>query len=140
MRLFVADDSATMHELILGSLGHVDGVTLVGDAYSGNEAIRSIPASQADLVLLDLSMPDGDGFSVLETLPMDAARPYFVVMSFHNEETFRERTAKLGATLFVDKGADLSALIATLQQLAGTEFTGRELQDAFHSQKQNQSS
>jgi two-component system response regulator (stage 0 sporulation protein A) len=134
MRLFVADDSATVHQMLRGSLGSLDGVTVVGEAYSGNEAIRHIPASKADVVLLDLSMPDGDGFSVLESFHANGDRPYFVVMSFHNEATFRERTAQLGATLFVDKGAEFGALVATLQHLAGKEFTRVELQETFKSQ------
>jgi two-component system OmpR family response regulator len=62
-RLLVVDDEATIVELLSGSL-RLAGFDVV-TAASGAEVVRAVAYSRPDLVLLDVMMPDGDGFETL---------------------------------------------------------------------------
>jgi two-component system OmpR family response regulator len=64
-RLLVVDDEATILELLSGSL-RLAGFEVV-TAASGAEAVRVAASSRPDLVLLDVMMPDGDGFEAATT-------------------------------------------------------------------------
>src|SRR3984957_21301500 len=66
-RLLVVDDEATILELLAGSL-RLAGFEVV-TAASGAEAVRAAASFRPDLVLLDVMMPDGDGFAALRRIP-----------------------------------------------------------------------
>ena len=59
-RLLVVEDEQTIRQLLRGSLRFA-GFD-VTTAASGAEALRAVAASPPDLILLDVMMPDGDGF------------------------------------------------------------------------------
>src|SRR6201986_4119880 len=65
-RLLVVDDEATILELLSGSL-RLAGFEVV-TAASGAAAVRAATASRPDLVLLDVMLPDGDGFEALRRI------------------------------------------------------------------------
>ena len=65
-RVLVVDDEATIRELLSGSLRFA-GFEVV-TAASGAEAVRAAGRSRPDLILLDVMMPDGDGFEVARRL------------------------------------------------------------------------
>jgi two-component system, OmpR family, response regulator len=65
-RLLVVDDEATILELLSGSL-RLAGFDVV-TATTGAGAVRAAASSRPDLVLLDVMMPDGDGFEALRRI------------------------------------------------------------------------
>jgi len=65
-RLLVVEDEETILELLAGSLRFAGFE--VRTAASGAEALRAVAASRPDLMLLDVMMPDGDGFEVVRRM------------------------------------------------------------------------
>jgi len=65
-RLLVVEDERTILELLSGSLRFAGFEVMT--AASGAEALRAVAASRRDLVLLDIMMPDGDGFEVMRRM------------------------------------------------------------------------
>jgi DNA-binding NarL/FixJ family response regulator len=84
-----------------------DGFTVVGEAETGNAALRAAAALEPDLVLLDVNLPDLDGFSVAERLSAGGAAPVIVLCSSRDAADFGDRVQRSGARGFVAK-ADLS--------------------------------
>ncbi len=68
VRLVVVDDEKLARERVKGFLGKIPDVEFVGEAEDGSAAIELIERENPDLVLLDVQMPGGDGFSVLRSL------------------------------------------------------------------------
>ena len=68
VRLVIVDDEKLARERAKGFLGKIPDVELVGEAEDGASAIELIERENPDLVLLDVQMPGGDGFSVLRGL------------------------------------------------------------------------
>jgi two-component system, LytTR family, response regulator len=82
LRTLIADDEPLARRQLRALLGRDREILLVAEAGTGQEARRAIHEQRPDLVLLDVRMPLGDGFSVLEDL---AVRPYVIFATAHAE-------------------------------------------------------
>jgi two-component system LytT family response regulator len=68
MRTLIVDDEAPARDRLKRLLANVEGIELVGEAENGRQAVETIEREKPDLVLLDIQMPDLDGFGVIEAL------------------------------------------------------------------------
>ena len=101
MRTLIVDDEKLARERLHGFLAPLDGVEVVGEARNGPEALELIAREKPDLVFLDVQMPDGDGFDVLEGLA-GARTPEIVFVTAHEEHALRAfEVAALGTVLFL---------------------------------------
>ncbi|MFN4140952.1 response regulator [Aestuariivirga sp.] len=112
-RILVVDDSATVRlklKKAVETLGH-EGVAVGG----GAEALKQLSASPFDLVLLDILMPEMDGFAVLEVLkssPKTRDIPVIVISALDEEMASVVRAIELGAEDFLPKEFELPLLEA----------------------------
>ena len=67
-RALIVDDEALARERVRTLLASAGGVTIVGACSGGREAVETILAERPDLVLLDVQMPDLNGFEVLDAV------------------------------------------------------------------------
>jgi two-component system chemotaxis response regulator CheB len=106
VRVLVVDDSAYMRFTIGKHLGEAPGLTVVGTARDGQEALDLIPRLQPDVITLDVEMPRLDGLSTLREIMAADPRPVVMLSSLTTEgarETVQALT--LGAVDFVAKPA-----------------------------------
>jgi DNA-binding NarL/FixJ family response regulator len=82
-----------------------DGFSVVGEAEDGEGALSAIGRLHPDVVLLDIQLPDMDGFSVLDRLGTDA--PPVVLVSSRDASDYNGLISSSGARGFIAK-ADLS--------------------------------
>ncbi|HEX2122530.1 MAG TPA: response regulator, partial [Thermoanaerobaculia bacterium] len=68
LRALIVDDERLAREKIRTFLGARSDVTVVAEAANVREAVEAIEREQPDLVLLDIQMPGGDGFDVVDAL------------------------------------------------------------------------
>ncbi|MBA3401099.1 MAG: response regulator [Actinobacteria bacterium] len=88
-------------------------------AHDGASALGLIRATRPDLILLDIGLPAGDGFTVIERLkhfPQLQGIPVIVVSARIAPE-IRDRALAAGAKAFVEKPFDAEALLATIDQV-----------------------
>ena len=84
------------------------------DALSG---VRSAIKMKPDLVLLDISMPAGNGFIVAERIQKNISTPIPIIfLTASKREDFKERASELGAVAFFEKPYDAEELLATVTQ------------------------
>ena len=86
IRTVIADDEPLARRQLRSLLERDPQITLVAEAGSGVEARRAIRDLTPELVLLDIRMPQGDGFSVLEGV---AKPPYVIFATAHAEHAVR---------------------------------------------------
>jgi DNA-binding response OmpR family regulator len=99
-RILVVDDEERMVRFIRMNLEH-DGFQ-VSEAFNGKEAIQKIRDVTPDLILLDVMMPDLDGFEVLEMV-REVSQVPVIMLTAKGEEDDRVRGLELGADDYVTK-------------------------------------
>lgn len=115
-RVLIVDDHADFRAFAR-SLLEAAGYEVVGEAHDGASALAAARALRPELVLLDVQLPDVDGFAVCERLGEDEGSPVVVLTSSRDASAFRRRLAGSSARGFVAK-AELSG--ARLAALAGS--------------------
>lgn len=98
--ILVVDDEERMARFIRLNLEH-DGFKVV-EAYRGGKAIQVLRDEMPDLVILDVMMPDMDGFQVLEMIREISTVPV-IMLTAKGEEEDRVRGLELGADDYVTK-------------------------------------
>lgn len=81
-RAVVADDEAVAREAVVTLLQAAASVEVIGEAASGAETVAVVRRLRPDLLFLDVQMPGGDGFRVLEELGGDVPRGVVFVTAF----------------------------------------------------------
>ncbi|MEO1451185.1 MAG: response regulator, partial [Bacteroidota bacterium] len=82
-RALVVDDEPQARQGLQHLLHSVPGFTCMGEAPNGLEAIQKVQALQPDLLLLDIQMPEINGFEVLHSLPPNA-RPLTIFITAYD--------------------------------------------------------
>ena len=101
-RILVVDDAAFMRKMVSDALTK-GGHDVVGEAGNGNEAITRFRELKADLMTLDITMPEKDGLSALkEIIALDPAARVIMCSALGQESKVLE-SIKLGAKDFVVK-------------------------------------
>jgi DNA-binding response OmpR family regulator len=116
--LIVDDDLPTRQALNLRLRANGYDTAFAPDAIAAVSEARRI---QPDLVLLDLGLPGGDGFRVIERLRAIAAFGSLpiVVLSAREPAVNEERALAAGAAAFLQKPADNDALLAAIRRALG---------------------
>ena len=112
-RLLVVDDEATILELLSGSL-RLAGFEVVTTA-SGAEAVRAAASAQPDLVLLDVMMPDGDGFEALRRIRSGGSEVPVIFLTARDEVRDRVKGFEEGGDDYVTKPFSLDELLGRIR-------------------------
>ncbi len=118
-RILIVDDDADQQQALAIRLRAAGFDTAF--ANDGMQAVALARRDKPDLVLLDIGLPGGDGFVVIQRLKaMSQNRVLpFVVLSARDPETNRERMLAAGAEAYFQKPANNEELLATIRQLMG---------------------
>ena len=120
VRTLIADDHALVRAGIRALVEKIAGVTVVAEAGKGSEAIDLITELVPDLVLLDITMPDGSGFDVLQHIQKNYSGIRVIVLTVHEAGEYAIRALREGATGFLPK----SAASTELEQAIHTVMNG----------------
>jgi len=116
-RILIVDDAAAVRESLGWLLLDEPNLAVVGDAADGSEAVRLALKLEPDLVILDIELPDTDGFSVTRQLKALPRPPLVVLLSIHSDDLSRQRGVQAGCDAFVEKGLGWPRLLAVLQEV-----------------------
>lgn len=120
--ILVVDDEERMVRFIRLNLEH-DGFR-VDEAYNGTKAINQVRSNLPDLVLLDIMLPDVDGFEVLRIIREVSSVPV-IMLTAKGEEDDRVRGLELGADDYVTKPFSPRELVSRVRAvLRRTESSG----------------
>jgi two-component system, OmpR family, response regulator len=144
-RLLVVDDEPTILELLSGSL-RLAGFEVV-TAASGVEAVRAAASSRPDLVLLDVMMPEGDGFEALRRIRSGGSEVPVIFLTARDEVPDRVRGFSMGGDDYVTKPFSLEELLGRIRAVlkrtrqdsrsSGLRVAGLELDEDAHEVKRD---
>lgn len=115
VRVVIVDDHRTLAELLAVSLRHEPGLELVGHAPTVAEGLRLVRDEDPDVVLMDFSLPDGDGIAA--TREVRAARPEtrVVMLTAATDPQLVARAATAGVCAFLPKTGGLDEILTALR-------------------------
>ena len=105
MQILVVDDHAILRSGLRLLIDAQPTLNVVGEAGSGVDAVAQARALQPDLILLDLSMPDGDGLSIIATLRSVAPQARILILTMHDDTSHLRQALDAGASGYVLKNA-----------------------------------
>jgi len=114
LRVLLVDDNATVLTVLEELLRRNVPSIIILTASSGQDALRVLQTATVDVVLSDVSMPNGDGFFLLEEVQRQWPSLPVVLMS---GEPVESRALQAGAKAFFSKPIDPHRLIETLTAL-----------------------
>jgi two-component system LytT family response regulator len=115
MRVVLADDEPLVRERLRTLLAARGDCALVAECADGMEAVAAIEAERPDVALLDVQMPELDGFEVLEALP-EALRPAVVFVTAYDE--YAVRAFEVNAVDYLLKPIEPERFAAALDRVA----------------------
>jgi DNA-binding NarL/FixJ family response regulator len=118
VRLIVVDDQKVVRAGLCRMLETDPGITVVGEASDGREALSVASAVHPDIVLMDVAMPGMDGIAATAELSRTAPEIAVVMLTLHDDADTRARAMAAGATAFVPKQQLGAGLLAAVRQAA----------------------
>ncbi len=115
--ILIVDDAAAVRESLRWLLEAEPGLTVIGDAATGADAIHRTADLKPDLVLLDIELPDTDGFHVTRQIKAMPDPPLVVILSMHSDSHSKKRGAEAGCDAFVGKESGWEVLLQVLQKV-----------------------
>jgi two-component system, NarL family, response regulator DevR len=118
IRILIADDHEVVRIGLSALLDRQDGFRVVGQASSGQEAIRLAKMLRPDVVVLDIRMPDGSGTDACRAITADSPEtPVVMLTSYADEEALFDAIAA-GASGYVLKRIGSDELVSAVRTVA----------------------
>ncbi len=114
----MVDDHPAFRRAVTSALNLVHDIEVVGEAAGGDEGARAAVASDADLVLMDLSMPGVDGIEAMRRIHARKPSLPVVILTAHADPGVEREARSAGASGFLAKGTALEDLVVVLHEAA----------------------
>ena len=118
MRVLLADDHAIVRRGLRSLLEAEPGLTVVGEAADGLEALRLCEDLEPDVVILDIGMPKLNGIEVAARTQKLKRPPQVIILSMHADESYIMRALSAGARAYLLKDATDEDLLPAVRTVA----------------------
>ena len=121
MRIMLVDDNGDLRRGMRDYLARQEGMKVVAECPSGAEALEALGKVRVDVMVLDLIMPQMDGFALMEEVRRQqlANPPQIIVVSALGRDDFIMRAVQLGARFYMVKPFDMASLAARIRESCG---------------------
>jgi DNA-binding NarL/FixJ family response regulator len=117
MNVFLVEDSAPIRERLAAMLEGIEGVSVVGQADTPDEALEGILRTRPDSVVLDLRLIGGSGLDVLKKARPQVPATVFIVLTNHPDPQYRRKCMEAGAAYFFDKSSEIAKVREVIARL-----------------------
>ncbi len=114
IRVMIADDHKMVREGLKNLIEFDDNIRVVEEADNGTECIDKLRCNNADVLLLDINMPELSGMEVLETLLKWKTCPRILMLTVHNEIEYLIKSVDMGVDGYLLKDSDSHELIRAI--------------------------
>ena len=118
MRVLIADDHSIVRRGVREILEEALHSLEVYEASSAAETLKVVREDVFDIVLLDISFPDGSGLDVLRQIRDFSPQIRVLLLSMYPEEQYAQRALRLGAVGYLTKDSAPNELVAAIQKVA----------------------
>ena len=114
IRILIAEDNVLLRGVLCDALEEA-GMSVVGQAGDGQEAVREAERTRPDVIVMDMRMPNVDGIEATEQIAAAEWAMPVVVLSAYDEPQMIEAALAAGASACLKKGVGLDELIDAIR-------------------------
>ncbi|KAA3649770.1 MAG: DNA-binding response regulator [Proteobacteria bacterium] len=118
IKVLLVDDQNLVRQGVQALLELADDIEVIGEAKTGQEAVKLIPELSPDVVLLDMRMPGMSGLDVLHELSKSNQLPPTIILTTFDDEELILAGVKAGAKGYLLKDVPLEELVDGIKQVA----------------------
>ncbi|XRQ12592.1 response regulator transcription factor [Actinomadura welshii] len=120
LRVLLADDQALLRGAFRMLLETADGITVVGEAADGGEAVKLTRELNPDVVIMDIRMPEVDGLSATSEIcaDPDLRGSRILILTTYETDEYVAQALRAGASGFIGKGIGAEELVDAVRTIA----------------------
>lgn len=116
IKILIADDHPVVRKGLKEIIEEIPDMAVRGEASTGQEALEKARKGDFDIVVLDISMPGGNGLDILKQLKDEKPELSVLVLSMYPEEQYAVRVLRAGASGYLTKESAPEELIAAIRK------------------------
>jgi DNA-binding NarL/FixJ family response regulator len=116
--VIIADDHPVFRQGLRQVIETDGQLHVVGEAADGQEAIAGILETKADVAVLDVDMPNGDGFEVVRVVRQKQSPVKIIFLTMHKDERFLNAALDIGVKGYLLKDSAVTEIIASIKAVA----------------------
>ncbi len=130
LKLLLADDHAVVRQGVKQILAEAFSKANFGEAQNAYELLDLVRRERWDIVVLDLTMPGGNGLEALKQIKQDHPQLPVLILSMFPEDQYAVRTIRAGASGYLNKESAPEELVRAIQKiLHGGEYISQQVAD-----------
>lgn len=118
IKVAIADDHKIFRKGVILSLRPYSAIKFVQEAENGQELLDGLAASQPDVVLMDLRMPQKDGIETTKIIAKQFPSIHIIALTMYEDERFVSHMMEIGANGYLLKSADPSEIKRAIIEVA----------------------
>ena len=118
LRIVIADDHALLRQGLKQTIEAHGGIEVVGEAGDGRAALAQVESLRPHIVILDVDMPELDGFASARAIRKSAPAVEIIFLTVHREPDALNEAFELGAKGYVLKDSAVSDVLSAIQAVA----------------------
>jgi DNA-binding NarL/FixJ family response regulator len=119
IKVLLVDDLSQVRRSLRTVLSLADDLEISGEAANGLEAVQLAEQLKPDLALVDVAMPELDGFETTRQLKQRRLARSVIILTIYSDDQTRRQAVRAGADAFVAKENAVETLLETIHQIWG---------------------
>lgn len=117
LKIFIVDDASSIRSSLIKMLNNLEYVEIIAEADSIAAAKNLLAFIKPDLTLLDLNLPDGNGYEILQLIKQSNEAHTVIVLTNYSAESYKIKAINEGADYFFDKSTEFEKVIDIISHL-----------------------
>lgn len=132
LKLIIADDHVMFLQGIVSLLENEPEIKIIGRAVNGVEVLDILKSQKADMVILDISMPEMDGIELTKILKKEYPLIKIIIVSTHSNAKIISRLIRIGVNGYLLKNAEKSELLEAIHNVArGQNYFSQQAEELY---------
>ncbi len=118
IKVLVADDHPVVRDGLRALFAEYANIDVIGEADTGREAIKAAVIDKPDVIIMDLAMPDTDGFTATAEITRVAPEVAVLVLTMSDDDVTMTKAMRAGARGYLLKGATKEEILRAVTAVA----------------------
>jgi DNA-binding NarL/FixJ family response regulator len=119
--IFIVEDHPVTRDGLIQLINYQNDLRVCGFAGTVAKAMGGVADAEPDLVMVDISLPDGHGIELVKNLKAHYPQAGILVLSMHDEGLYAERAFRAGASGYIMKQEPTDMVLVAVRRILGGE-------------------